>query len=40
MMRCRKHLSWWLYSRITSEIVDNSVAAGFKTKTNSGWNID
>lgn len=26
--------------RITSEIVDNSVAAGFKTKTNSGWNID
>jgi hypothetical protein len=31
-------LSWWLYSRITSEIV-NTVAAGFKTKTNSGWNI-
>lgn len=26
--------------RITSNIVDNSVAAGFKTKTNSGWNID
>jgi iron complex outermembrane receptor protein len=37
--RCRK-TSWWLYSRITSEIADNSVAAGFKTKTNSGWNIE
>ncbi|KLT70065.1 TonB-dependent receptor [Flavobacterium sp. ABG] len=26
--------------RITSNIVDNSLAAGFKTKTASGWNID
>ena len=26
--------------RITSIIVDNSVVAGFKTKTSSGWNID
>ncbi|MCF4101721.1 TonB-dependent receptor [Gillisia sp. M10.2A] len=26
--------------RITSIIVDNSVAAGFRTKTESGWNID
>ncbi|WP_333875982.1 TonB-dependent receptor plug domain-containing protein [Flavobacterium sp.] len=26
--------------RITSLIIDNSVAAGFRTKTNSGWNLD
>jgi iron complex outermembrane receptor protein len=26
--------------RITSIIVDNSIVAGFKTKTSSGWNID
>ena len=26
--------------RITSNITDNSVAAGFRTKTDSGWNID
>ncbi len=26
--------------RITSEITDNSVVAGFKTKTTSGWKID
>ncbi|MFV8225925.1 TonB-dependent receptor [Christiangramia aquimixticola] len=26
--------------RITSIITDNSVAAGFKTKTESGWNVD
>jgi iron complex outermembrane receptor protein len=26
--------------RITSIIIDNSVVAGFKTKTSSGWNID
>jgi iron complex outermembrane receptor protein len=26
--------------RITSVIVDNSVAAGFRTKTTGGWNID
>jgi iron complex outermembrane receptor protein len=26
--------------RITSIIVDNSIVAGFKTKTTSGWNID
>lgn len=26
--------------RITSKIIDNSIAAGFKTKTASGWNID
>ncbi|MCF8321794.1 MAG: TonB-dependent receptor [Flavobacterium sp.] len=26
--------------RITSVIVDNSIVAGFKTKTNSGWKID
>ncbi|URC10922.1 TonB-dependent receptor [Flavobacterium sp. B183] len=26
--------------RITSNIIDNSLAAGFRTKTASGWNID
>ncbi|WP_395048843.1 TonB-dependent receptor domain-containing protein [Flavobacterium sp.] len=26
--------------RITSVIIDNSIVAGFKTKTSSGWNID
>jgi len=26
--------------RITSIIIDNSIVAGFKTKTSSGWNID
>ncbi|HSD05907.1 TonB-dependent receptor [Flavobacterium sp.] len=26
--------------RITSNIIDNSVAAGFRTKTDSGWKID
>ncbi|MCV5968506.1 class I SAM-dependent methyltransferase, partial [Lactococcus petauri] len=26
--------------RITSEIVDNSIAAGIRTKTASGWKID
>jgi iron complex outermembrane recepter protein len=26
--------------RITSSIIDNSIAAGFRTKTNSGWKID
>jgi len=26
--------------RITSDIVDNSVSAGIRTKTDSGWNID
>lgn len=26
--------------RITSNIIDNSFAAGIRTKTNSGWNID